>query len=564
MPAGDDSVAGVPRDPWAASSFPCCGCPRNTEYSSSTAMRCTVTVFRISWGTKVTVLYSSTVLYYHTVLNMTYCIFKTLFCTVLYDTAHVQLSAEALLWVPLCVPRQKGTVVCVPHSHAPARPSFAFGTLMPFITAGDQSLAEHDFNLLPQGCWYNDRCGQPTPIRPGQLGQGWTFGWTCMFTLRLGQSQCAFHTFKWHWRLCLPFPCHGRSMMILICGSIMSFFIEHLKLSEPTLQEPSRVLLVPPNLTFFLGAEGVSWEDLEAQMAPLSLEKRDIVILAVNSASACPTAVSYAAPLGSHWSVLLFDRSSSKFVSFDSLQSSPNMRATAVIANRLLRFLQPSTNSHTNPEVVAHPGVPVQNNSADCGPYACAFIEQIVRASIEQPDGMPLSEIPLDFSACEAFRDKLERIVAEYGDNQWGTISGLQHLMLCASAIYNKSCWIAQSCHMETTQHCTVAIVCVCCKVYYVVWYRIAIVCSRWNGRICSQGPFNLEDCTVEISISPNLLGVTFESRKRPCPFNVEERSVFAVQSLHLSIAEETTTCRFSISWRDPQHLYLPARFYIT
>lgn len=255
---------------------------------------------------------------------------------------------------PHCTEKEKACTVNTFALWCTVQAPDIFPSSMGTITVGDQTLAASDFQLLGSGCWYND--------------------------------------------------------------NVISFFIEHLRLCLPALREPSPLLIVPPNLLFFLAAGASSLEDIATEMASLSCEKRDLVILPVNSASSPGTVLSVSTPMGAHWSLLVYERSSNTFLMLDSLRPSPNIEATSAIAMRLHQFFRSQKDAGTDARVVVHPNVPSQSNSADCGPFTCSFIEQVVLGSHQLPP-LGLLGLELDSRACESFRDRLKLQVDEYRSN---------------------------------------------------------------------------------------------------------------------------------------------------
>ncbi|CAI7932555.1 unnamed protein product, partial [Closterium sp. NIES-54] len=94
----------------------------------------------------------------------------------------------------------------------------------------------------------------------------------------------------------------------------------------------SAVLLVGPSVSFWLNI-CPSDDDVTETMAPLGVENKELIALAVNDNND-PTL----AEAGSHWSLLLFIRSRRLFLHFDSA-GSHNLEAAKGLAEKLQALL---------------------------------------------------------------------------------------------------------------------------------------------------------------------------------------------------------------------------------
>lgn len=193
--------------------------------------------------------------------------------------------------------------------------------------------------------------------------------------------------------------------------SLVTFFLEHLRMTRLGGLLSAPILLVPPSITYFLSV-AQSRSDIAAQLEPLCLKSRALVILLVNSASS-PTAIAAVpdnAPAGEHWSVLAFDRASSAFFAFDSLEDVPNEPSARSIAKTVIPFLGLERDIHPSFRIAR---TPMQENAYDCGPFACACVENLVDLHL---NGISFGDERhrLNRSYFPKFRRKLKMIIDMY------------------------------------------------------------------------------------------------------------------------------------------------------
>lgn len=108
--------------------------------------------------------------------------------------------------------------------------------------------------------------------------------------------------------------------------------------------------------------------------AGLLLPTHEFVIVPVNNSLNAGSFASAGAS-GTHWSVLVYSRASSAFLSFDSL-SPANASVERSQATKLARALRLPASTDTKPTSVA---TPHQRNSHDCGVHACAVMHSLAR-----------------------------------------------------------------------------------------------------------------------------------------------------------------------------------------
>jgi len=131
----------------------------------------------------------------------------------------------------------------------------------------------------------------------------------------------------------------------------------------------STVCLVSPEVTQFIKLTQ-ALEEVRVFLGPLELWRKELIFFAVNNNQSLLTAG------GSHWSLLIYERSTSTFHHFDS-SGAINDQA----ANDLAKKCLPTISDGLGNEVMkfeSHPDCSQQDNSFDCGIYALCFVEEIL------------------------------------------------------------------------------------------------------------------------------------------------------------------------------------------
>ena len=134
-------------------------------------------------------------------------------------------------------------------------------------------------------------------------------------------------------------------------------------------------------------------EEFSIFVAPLNLEAKDVIVLAVNNSD------DPSKPGGSHWSLLVYTLQARHFYHFDS-SSGMNESASRAIAKNIYNFLvkterdkgEKSSFDFLFTEV---PNVVQQSNGYDCGLHAIANAQNATRHMMVYggPDGLlPLKE----------------------------------------------------------------------------------------------------------------------------------------------------------------------------
>ncbi|CAI7765283.1 unnamed protein product [Closterium sp. NIES-53] len=143
----------------------------------------------------------------------------------------------------------------------------------------------------------------------------------------------------------------------------------------------SAVLLVGPSVSFWLNI-CPSDDDVTETMAPLGVENKELIALAVNDNND-PTL----AEAGSHWSLLLFIRSRRLFLHFDSA-GSHNLEAAKGLAEKLQALLGVTVTDDTFQSA----STPQQLNGYDCGVYVLAIAKALCETASAAPEGKASAE----------------------------------------------------------------------------------------------------------------------------------------------------------------------------
>ncbi|GJP35329.1 hypothetical protein CLOM_g19832 [Closterium sp. NIES-68] len=172
----------------------------------------------------------------------------------------------------------------------------------------------------------------------------------------------------------------------------------------------SAVLLVGPSVSFWLNI-CPSDDDVTETMAPLGVEDKELIALAVNDNND-PTL----AEAGSHWSLLLFVRSRRLFLHFDSA-GSHNLEAAKGLAEKLQALLGVSV----TPDTFQSASTPQQLNGYDCGVYVLAIAKALCEtASASTPGKASAEELEnaakgVDAAAVTKLREDVKLLIRHLG-----------------------------------------------------------------------------------------------------------------------------------------------------
>uniref|UniRef100_UPI00358F7E75 sentrin-specific protease 8 n=1 Tax=Myxine glutinosa TaxID=7769 RepID=UPI00358F7E75 len=137
--------------------------------------------------------------------------------------------------------------------------------------------------------------------------------------------------------------------------SVIGFAFEYLQKEEFSTCIDSAAF-ISPEVTQFIKCSYT--EDLGSFLEPLELPRKKAIFLAVNDHNEPQTSG------GSHWSLLLFNRTENSFHHFDSLGKSNLSHA-----RRLARQLEPFLGLGSKTPALIHESAPSQSNAYDCGVY---------------------------------------------------------------------------------------------------------------------------------------------------------------------------------------------------
>jgi len=116
--------------------------------------------------------------------------------------------------------------------------------------------------------------------------------------------------------------------------------------------------------------------DVKEDLASLALADGDLVVIPINNNSKVDKAG------GSHWSLLVWRKSTKSFHSLDSM--APSNEAVALkVALKVAPLVNPSAAPSWTPSVMVE-ATPRQKNSFDCGVYVLAITRLLTRKSFEQ------------------------------------------------------------------------------------------------------------------------------------------------------------------------------------
>ncbi|XP_071082261.1 sentrin-specific protease 8-like [Haliotis cracherodii] len=139
-----------------------------------------------------------------------------------------------------------------------------------------------------------------------------------------------------------------------------------------------RLCFISPSFTQLLKLSPV--EELVVLLEPLGLPTKQFVFLAVNNNNSCDQVG------GSHWSLLVYVRSSQEFRHYDSAGHS-----NEAIAKKLAYRLQPHVHAPYGRMKFVEMDCPQQQNGYDCGMYVISVSEHLCKEFCEFA-GIPLAD----------------------------------------------------------------------------------------------------------------------------------------------------------------------------
>ena len=143
----------------------------------------------------------------------------------------------------------------------------------------------------------------------------------------------------------------------------------------------------PPPATFVIldaAAAHLARSGAAAAIAgPLNLATAPALIIPLNNADPAGPPPADGGAVGSHWSVLAFDRASWSFRHYDSATGEGNAAAAAGLVEALGRWL--GGEGRSPPPLTTSPSTPRQANGSDCGLHACLAVR--ILAGVFSGDG---------------------------------------------------------------------------------------------------------------------------------------------------------------------------------
>ncbi|KAK9124358.1 hypothetical protein Sjap_013960 [Stephania japonica] len=146
---------------------------------------------------------------------------------------------------------------------------------------------------------------------------------------------------------------------------IIEFYISFLSSGFPS----QDILLVPPSISFWM-ANCPDPESLKDFVEPLKFPERKVVLFSVNNNMDVTMAEG-----GTHWSLLVYERSANAFVHHDSIAGFNNRHAKRLY-KAVVGFMGFSS-STSNLQFIEYVDTPQQVNCYDCGLYVIAIAKLI-------------------------------------------------------------------------------------------------------------------------------------------------------------------------------------------
>eukprot|EP01134_Creolimax_fragrantissima_P007300 CFRG7300T1 len=166
---------------------------------------------------------------------------------------------------------------------------------------------------------------------------------------------------------------HDEDLQTLINGWLgdraLSFFFEYLEVE--VYSNHSDIGFISPVVVHYVRSitSRSQRSDLEEFLIPLGLSARNLILLPINDNNDMYEVG------GTHWSLLVFDRTNNTFNHYDSM-GQYNWPSAVCLAETL----SPYMGGHSK---LVNCICPSQTNGSDCGVYVMAFAEEIVRAYTE-------------------------------------------------------------------------------------------------------------------------------------------------------------------------------------
>ncbi len=176
---------------------------------------------------------------------------------------------------------------------------------------------------------------------------------------------------------------------------IIAFVFEYFERVQ-FIEYADKVAFVSPDVVQLI--KMASKEELALCIEPLNLDKKELILMAVNDHTNVETAG------GSHWSLVVYHRPQNRFMHFDSAGRS-NVNEAVKAGKQVEPFIKPPSQV-TMMEVSA----PQQNNSCDCGMYVIAVAEQISRNCLGNEPISMLELITPEYISAK--RSKLQQLIS--------------------------------------------------------------------------------------------------------------------------------------------------------
>jgi sentrin-specific protease 8 len=179
---------------------------------------------------------------------------------------------------------------------------------------------------------------------------------------------------------------HESDLQLLDVGywlndQLISFFYEYFE-NEQFKYEKHLFAFVNPSIVQYLKLCSSLQEAEMCFLQPLDLANKEYIFFPINNNNDAQSAG------GSHWSLLVYQKATASFYSFDSINGS-NEKETRSFYNKFRTYF--NTNQLKEAE-----NFPKQSNSSDCGVYVLGATELIAKHVKEQRG--QANEFVLDFS----------------------------------------------------------------------------------------------------------------------------------------------------------------------